>query len=148
MKTRRTMATDQIPRVSTDADPARRWIPFPARPDARRPADEPGVPGPRRPKHTAAERGAQRSRAQIRATSHILKGVEELYNHRGSYPTRIAKAMATAFRQARVDRGRQVQVHGPWRFPERTSTSSSHSGSSSRTAARRSRAAALASVTS
>ena len=49
----------------------------------------------KRPNRSAAERRAQRSRAEARIIGHILKANAAVSTHRGSAPTRLMNAVAS-----------------------------------------------------
>ena len=51
-----------------------------------------------RPRRSAAERRAQRQRAQFRAVQHLLRGFKAITDHRGGTPSLLAGALASALR--------------------------------------------------
>ena len=52
----------------------------------------------RRPNRTAANRRAQYARAEARVTTHLLRSMDALSEHRGEQPSRLAGALAAALR--------------------------------------------------
>ena len=52
----------------------------------------------RRPNRTAANRRAQYARAEARVTTHLLRSMNALSEHRGEQPPRLAGALAAALR--------------------------------------------------
>lgn len=53
---------------------------------------------PRRPNRSAADRRAQKQRAEARSIQRFLKGIDSLLLHRGSQPSALGLALSTALR--------------------------------------------------
>ena len=65
-----------------------------------------------RRKKTAAERRAQRQRAQARVIGAVVKGVAELFAHRGGQPTSALQVLAAALSGGKVGGGSHAHDRG------------------------------------